>query len=87
MNFRKPRGPQHTYYYIVVIIVAGKKMQEREMKYTFNEQKLPTEELHPVTDPLGENSRNPVKKQEKKMLRGSPTQKIIFYYSPERKTF
>ena len=23
-------------FYIVVIIVAGKKMQEREMKYTFN---------------------------------------------------
>ena len=35
-NLCKPRWPQHTYYYIVVIIVAGKKMQEREMKYTFN---------------------------------------------------
>ena len=35
-NVCKPRGPQHTYYYIVVIIAAGKKMQEREMKYTFN---------------------------------------------------
>ena len=32
----EPQGPQHTYYYLVVIIVAGKKMQEREMKYTFN---------------------------------------------------
>ena len=36
VNFCKPRGPQYTYYYIVVIIVAGKKMQEREIKYTFN---------------------------------------------------
>ena len=46
-------------------MVAGKKMQEREMKYTFNKLKLPSEESHPVTDPLGENSRNPAKKQEK----------------------
>ena len=36
VNFCKPREPQYTYYYIIVIIVAGKKMQEREMKYTFN---------------------------------------------------
>ena len=63
------QGPQHTYYYIVVIIVAGKKMQEREMKYTFNYKKLPTEESHPVTDPLGENSRNPAKKWEKSRLK------------------
>ena len=34
VDFCNPRGPQHTYYYIVVIIVAGKKMHEREMKYT-----------------------------------------------------
>ena len=33
------------------------------------EQKLPSEESHPVTDRLGENSRNPVKKQEKRVLR------------------
>ena len=36
VNSCKPRGPQHTYYFIVVIIVAENKMQEREMKYTFN---------------------------------------------------
>ena len=40
-------------------------MQEREMKYTFKWQKLPSEESYPVTDHLGENSRNPAKKQEK----------------------
>ena len=50
----KPQGPQHTYYYIVVIIVTGKKMQEREMRYTFNYLiGTPNEESHPVTDPLG----------------------------------
>ena len=65
----------HTYYYIVVIIVAGKKMQEREMKYTFNEQKLPNEESHPVTDPLGENSRNPAKNREKSVLKHNQIQK------------
>ena len=40
-------------------------MQEREMKYTFKYQKLPREESHPVTNPLGENSRNSAEKQER----------------------
>ena len=61
----KPRGPQHTYYYIVVIIVARKKMHEREMMYTGEQQKLPNEESHPVTDPLRVNSKNLAKKQKK----------------------
>ena len=38
-------------------------MQESEKKITFKKQKLSSEESHPVTDPLGENSRNPAKKQ------------------------
>ena len=32
-------------------------MHEREMKYTEKQQKLPNEESHPVTDPLGDNKR------------------------------
>ena len=44
-------------------------------KMDLNNQKLkiihppPNEESHPVTDPLGENSRNPAKKQEKSGLK------------------
>ena len=41
-------------------------MQEREMKYTFKWQKLLSEESHPVTDPLRENSRNIAKKREER---------------------
>ena len=40
-------------------------MQESEMKYTFNDSQ---EESYPVTDHLGENSKNPAKKQEKSGL-------------------
>ena len=48
--------------YIVVIVAAGKKMQTRnEEQFLLIE--LPSEESHPVTDPLGENSRNRGKKQ------------------------
>ena len=34
-------------------------------KYTGEKQKLPSEESNPVTDPFGENSRNPAKEQER----------------------
>ena len=44
------------------------KMQGRKMKNTFKSQNLPSEESHPVTDPLGENSRNPAKNLEKSVL-------------------
>ena len=44
-------------------------MHERKMKYTKEEQKLQSEESHPVTDPLGESRRNPAKKQEKNVLK------------------
>ena len=44
-------------------------MQEREMKYTFKWPQLPSEESHPVTDQLEEDSRNPAKKQEKSVLK------------------
>ena len=50
--------------YIVAIIVAGKKIHKCEMKNHSRITELPSEESHPVTDPLGENSRNPAKKQE-----------------------
>ena len=43
-----------------------------ERKYTL--QKLPSEESHPVTDPLGENRRNPVKKHEKNVLKRNQIQ-------------
>ena len=36
-------------------------MHEREIKYTGEQQKFQSEESHPVTDHLGENSRNPAK--------------------------
>ena len=53
--------PQHTYYYIVAIIVAEKKMHKREIKYTGEQQKQSSEESHPVTDALRDNSRYPAK--------------------------
>ena len=40
-------------------------MHEREMKYTEEQQKLPSEESHQVTDLLGGNSINLAKRQEK----------------------
>ena len=36
---------------------------------TLEKQNLKSEESHPVTDPLGENSRNPAKKKEKSVLK------------------
>ena len=53
-------------------------MHDGEMKYTGEKQKLPSEESHPVTDPLGdetEDSRNPVKKLEKRVLKPNQRQK------------
>ena len=38
------------------------------MKYT-EENILASEESHPVTDPWGENERNPANKQEKSVLK------------------
>ena len=70
-NFCKPRAPQHTYYYILVILVAGMK-KVSEKKYSTLENNK-NSQSHPVTDPLGENSRNPAKNQEKSVLK--PNQK------------
>ena len=39
-------------------------MHQHEMKNHLEEQKLPSEESHLVTDPLGENRRNPAKNHE-----------------------
>ena len=46
-------------------------MHERGLKYSKEKQKLPSEESHPVTDPLKENSRNPAKKQDKNVIKPS----------------
>ena len=46
--------PQHTYYHIVAIIVAGMKMHTRKEEHLeCTGTKTPSEESHPVTDPLG----------------------------------
>ena len=50
------------------------------MKYTLNYQKLPSEETHPGTDPLGENIRNTAKKQ------GSQTENPIKYNNNKHNT-
>ena len=76
-----------TYYYIVVILVA-RKIHKCEMKNHIK-QKLPSEESHPVTDPLGENRRNPAKKQEKSLplhdLNTIITNIILYYFIRNRK--
>ena len=43
-------------------------MHEGVRKYSAEQQKIPSEESHPVTDALGENRKNPAKKQEKSVL-------------------
>ena len=48
-------------------------MYELEMKYTEENLKLPSKESHPMTDPLGENKINPVKKQVKSVLKPNQT--------------
>ena len=40
-------------------------MQKLRNEETFWNNKLPGEESHPVTDPLGENRRNPAKNQKR----------------------
>ena len=86
----KPRGPLHTYllftvyftiittivthsnyYDIVVIIVTEIKMHMRKVHWRI---KLPSEETHPVTDPLGQNCRNPAKDQKKSGLKPNQIQ-------------
>ena len=41
----------------------------RERKYTGEQQELPKEESHPMTDSQEENSINPANKQEKSVLK------------------
>ena len=40
----------------------------------WRKQKLASEKSHPMTDPLGENSRNPTKKQKKSVLKPNQIQ-------------
>ena len=40
----------------------------------WRKKKLLSEQPHPVTGPLGENSRNPAKEQEKSMLKPNEVQ-------------
>ena len=49
-------------------------MTETPKRGVTSREKLPSEESHPATDPLGENSRNPAKKQEKNVLKPNQIQ-------------
>ena len=52
------------------------KMQKRK-EVDWKKQKLPSEESHPVTDPLEEDSKNPVNKQEKSLLKPNQIQNRV----------
>ena len=58
--------PEHAYYYIVIISSRNEDtLHERPMKLHSRTTKTLSREAHPVTDHLGENGRNPAKKQAK----------------------
>ena len=65
-------------YYIIVITVDGKKMHEGEMKIcTLKNNKLPSEESHPVTVPVGENMQKKSCKKHRRVLKSYHAHRMI----------
>ena len=56
---------------MVELIVAGKKMPEEDACFILEQQKLPSEESHPVTHPLGKKHKKSCEGTEERF---NPTQ-------------